>query len=171
MQHAEHTPHPATWQDMAGRLAGLVAWHAARLCKAHVVPPDQREDVVGEALVALCVGVKNAWQRGARGFDVRFYARHGVAAVLHTRRGRPLRVLGDAAEAALASCGPGPDAEAEAAELLPALLARLPGGRVRQAVRLKAAGLSTAEAAAALGVSRQRVKQLLLKARAVLLAR
>jgi DNA-directed RNA polymerase specialized sigma24 family protein len=101
--------------------------------------------------------------------DCTFFALHGLQAAC-TRRGKALQTLGDAGSA-LADRGPGPVEQAEAAELLEALLARLPGDRMRQAVRLKAAGLSTAEAAAALGVCRQRVEQLLERARAVLLAR
>jgi RNA polymerase sigma factor (sigma-70 family) len=173
MEHVESTTLPppqaaGTWQDMAGRLAGLVAWHAHRLCKAHGVPAADRDDVVGEALAALCVGVKSAFSRGVTAVDTRYYAMNGLTAALRTRRGRPLQTLG-AAEAALAGRGPGPAEQAEANELLAVLLARLPGDRMRQAVRLKAEGLSTAETAAALGVCRQRVQQLLLRARAVLL--
>jgi hypothetical protein len=57
-------------------LVGLVAWHALRLCKAHGVPPGDRDDVVAEALVAMCVGVHSAFGRGIAGVDCSYYARH-----------------------------------------------------------------------------------------------
>jgi DNA-directed RNA polymerase specialized sigma24 family protein len=169
MQHHATAPQPGTWQEMAGRLAGLVAWHVAELCRAHGISSDQQDDIAGEALASLCVSVRSAWARGVRAVNPRYFAMTGLTAVLHTRRCRPLQAL-DRPEG-LADRAPGPDAEAEADELLDALLARLPDGRMRQAVAMKAAGLSTAEAAAALGVCRQRVEQLLGRARAVLLAR
>jgi DNA-directed RNA polymerase specialized sigma24 family protein len=176
MSHVESTPLPpppaaGTWQEAALPLYGLVIWHARKLARACGLPAAELDDAVGEALVNLCVSARNAFGRGGRALRCRYFAQNGVAAVLHTRRGRPFRQLDAAAGAALASRGPGPDEEAEAAELLETLLARLPGGRVRQAVRLKAEGLSTAEAAAAMGCCRQRVEQLLLRARALLLVR
>jgi DNA-directed RNA polymerase specialized sigma24 family protein len=178
MRHVESTPRPppptaGSWQAEAVRLAGLVAWHVTRLCRANNVPPADREDVVAEALVNLCVSVKSAFARGVTAVNCRYYAQNGLAAAVHTHRGRPLRLLADAVadpEGALASRGPGPDAEAEAAELLPALLARLPE-RLRRVVALRAAGLSVAEVARRENVCVRRVRQLLLRARAVLLGR
>jgi hypothetical protein len=161
MHHAEHPPHPGSWQAEAGRLAKVTAWYVTRLCRINSIPPDQRDDVIGEALVALCVGVKGAFARGVTAIDCRYYARNGLAAVLRTRRARPLRLLADAVadpEAALAARGPGPDEQLEAAELLPALLARLPDERLRQVVRLRAEGLAVREVAGRVGLSRQRIE-------------
>jgi RNA polymerase sigma factor (sigma-70 family) len=174
MHHAETAPQPGSWQEMAGRLTGLVTWHVARLCRVNGIPPGQRDDVVGEALVALCVGVKSAFARGVAGVDCKFYAMNGLAAVLRTRWGRRPRLLADLFEdpgAALAARGPGPVEELEAREALQALLARLPGERLRQVVYLRAEGLAVREVAERVGLSRQRVEQLLQEARAVLLAR
>jgi DNA-directed RNA polymerase specialized sigma24 family protein len=106
-------------------------------------------------------------RRGTRGLDCRFFARHGLAAC-RTRRGRPPRLLGDIFEdpaAAHAAGGPGPAEEAEGREALQNLLARLPSERMRQAVRLRAEGLTVREAAARMRCCRQRVESLLQKAR------
>jgi hypothetical protein len=51
------------------------------------------------------------------------------------------------------------------------LLDRLPSERLRRVVAMRASGLSVAEVALAEGVCRQRIQQLLERARAVLLAR
>src|SRR5215472_9655666 len=96
---------PGTWQEAALPLVKLVLWHVHRLCRAAGVPPSERDDVAGEALVNLCAGMKNAFGRGPRAVNCRYHAQNGLAAVLNTRRGRPLRLLADAVadpEAALA---------------------------------------------------------------------
>jgi DNA-directed RNA polymerase specialized sigma24 family protein len=174
MNHATHPPPPAAcWQAEAARLAKVTAFHVLRLCKAHGLPPGEWDDIIGEALFDLCLSVRRSWARGVEAVDCRYFALHGLQAA-RTRRARPLRLLDDAVadpEAALASRGPGPDAEALARDELAALLARLPTDRLRRVVRMRAAGASTAEVAAALGCCRQRVEQLLQQARAVLLAR
>jgi DNA-directed RNA polymerase specialized sigma24 family protein len=161
-----------SWQEAVQPLVGLVAWHALRLCRIHGVPPGDRDDVVAEALAAECVGVRSAFARGVAGVDCSFYARNGLAAA-RTRRGRRLRLLGDLlpGPGALASRAPGPYDEAEANDTLASLLARLPAGRVRRVVRLRAQGLSVAEVARREGVCVQRIRQLLLQARQLLLAR
>ena len=174
MHHVEHPPHPAgTWQEAASRLAKVTAGHAYKLCKAHGVPPGERDDVAAESLLDLCVSVRSAFARGVEAFDARYFALHGLAAS-RTRRGRPLQLLADACadpEAALAGRGPGPVEQLEAGEFLPALLARLSDERLRRVVRLRAEGLSTAEVAAREGCCVQRVQQLLQEARLVLIAR
>jgi RNA polymerase sigma factor (sigma-70 family) len=130
------------------------------------VPAGDRDDVVAEALLDLCVGVRNAHGRGVAAVDCRYNARHGLAAT-RTRRGRPPRLLGDLyedPEGALAAGGPSPVEEAEAREALQGLLGRLPE-RLRRVVCLRAEGYTQAEVAVRLGCSRQRVQQLLLEAR------
>jgi DNA-directed RNA polymerase specialized sigma24 family protein len=170
MEHVENRPPPGTWQQAVQPLVGLVAYHALRLCRAHNVPLGDRDDVVAEALLDLCLSVRRSWARGVRGVDCRFFALHGLQAA---RRGRRVRLLGDVFEhpEGLAAGGLGPEDEAVARDELQALLARLPGERLRQVVRLKAEGLSTAEVAGRLNCCRQRVQQMLQEARAVLLAR
>jgi DNA-directed RNA polymerase specialized sigma24 family protein len=134
------------------------------------VPRAEWDDAVAEGYLGLCAGLKGARGRGTTAVNARFYAQNALAVVLHTRRGRALQALGGAG-AAVADRNPGPAEEAEAAELLPALLARLPGEQLRRVVRLRAEGLAVREVAARVGLSRQRVEQLLLEARGLLLAR
>jgi DNA-directed RNA polymerase specialized sigma24 family protein len=55
--------------------------------------------------------------------------------------------------------------ELEARELLAGLLAGLPDDRLRRIVSLRAEGLTMREVAARVGLSRQRVEQLLQEAR------
>jgi DNA-directed RNA polymerase specialized sigma24 family protein len=163
MPHAATATQPDTWQSAAAALYRITAGAARRLCRACNVPPAEHEEVVAEALLDMCASLRRAWGRGVRAVDCTYYARHGLAAAC-ARRNRPLPPLaGDAA-----ARGPGPAEQLEAGELLDDLLRRLPDGRMRQAVQLKAEGLSTAEVAAAMGVCRQRVEHLLLRARALL---
>jgi RNA polymerase sigma factor (sigma-70 family) len=84
-----------------------------------------------------------------------------------------LRLLADACpdpEGMLAARGPSPAEEAEANEALDGLLARLPDERLRLIVRLRAEGLSVREVARRINLSRQRVEELLLRARRLVFA-
>jgi DNA-directed RNA polymerase specialized sigma24 family protein len=152
----------------------LVIWHAHKLCRTAGVPPGDRDDVVAEALLNFCTNLKNAFARGPRGsIRCRYHALNGLAVALRTRRGRPLRLLHEAFEDpdnALAARDPGPEAEAQAHELLPDLLSRLPDERLWRICVLRARGASVAEVAVAEGICVQRVRKLLLRARRLVFA-
>jgi DNA-directed RNA polymerase specialized sigma24 family protein len=118
-----------TWQEAVAPLIRLTIHHARRVCAVHGVPESDRADLIAEALLNLCTSVRNAFGRGTRRFDVRFFTSHALTVVRHTRRGRPPRLLGDVFEEpdnALAAGGPGPVEELEAREALQRLLSRLP---------------------------------------------
>jgi DNA-directed RNA polymerase specialized sigma24 family protein len=163
MGHAATATPPGTWQETAAALYRITAALARRLCAAHAVPAGEVEEVVAESLLSMCTNVERAWARGPRPIDCRYFALAGLASAC-SRRGKPLPQLHkDAADRA-----PGPVEELEAAELLPSLLARLPDERLRRIVRLRAEGLAVREVAGRVGLSRQRVEQMLQQARALL---
>jgi DNA-directed RNA polymerase specialized sigma24 family protein len=97
---------------------------------------------------------------------------HGLAAS-RTRRGRRLRLLHDALgdpETAIAAGSSGPAEELETREFLADLVARTPDERLRRIILLRAEGLTMAEVAVRVGLSRQRVEQLLQRARLLVTA-
>jgi DNA-directed RNA polymerase specialized sigma24 family protein len=80
-----------------------------------------------------------------------------------------LPALGNAAVAGLTDRGPQPVEELEAREALAVLLARLPDERLRRVVAMRAGGASVAEVARQENVCVQRIRQLLERARGLLL--
>jgi hypothetical protein len=126
------------------------------------------ETASAESLLSLCAGVRSARAHGAAAISCQFFAQNGFAAARNTRRGRPPCLLGDVYEnpaCVLAAGGPGPVEELETREFLAGLLANLPDDRLRRIVNLRAEGLTMAEVAARVRLSRQRVEQLLQRAR------
>jgi DNA-directed RNA polymerase specialized sigma24 family protein len=162
----------STWQEAVLPLVRLVAWHAHRLCRRFDVPLQDRADVVAESLLTLCEDGRSAWLRGVDAVNCYYYAQKGYKAWRsrgrHWRRVSLLHDLFESPDRVLASRpaglagGLGPDWEQEARDVrLDQIMKRAQDERLQQVVRLRASGLTKRAIGARLGISGERVRQLL----------